>query len=388
MAQEDRDGDKLVNYLTMVGHLCADLCQSAISAVLPFLVVAHGWSYTAVGFLVFASNVTSAVIQPLFGVIGDKRPSPWFMSLGVLMAGAGICCVGLFDDYWTIIFAAMLTGVGAAIYHPEGARLANLSAGTRKAAGMSIFAVGGNIGFFLGPLITAAFLTAFGMRGTVVFIVPSIACAAVLLFFNKRFVALGTVAAGEVKDDTVREHWGKFWLVMGLLSLRSIVGAGIVSFIPLFMLGPLGQPETISSLTLSAFAIAGAFATAISGWASSRWGVHKLTIACMVASTLLIGAFALNNSVVAAVAIAMLLSVFNNLFYPSSVALGMSYVPKHLGTASGLSYGVAISIGGMATPLLGSVGDTMGLVTVMLVLAGVSLAGTLVALLVAHADKR
>ena len=98
----DGAGDKLANYLTMVGHLCSDINQGALSAVLPFLVVAHGFSYAAVAMLVFAANLASAVIQPLFGWIGDRRPCPWFMAAGIFLAGLGICGIGFLEDYWAI----------------------------------------------------------------------------------------------------------------------------------------------------------------------------------------------------------------------------------------------------------------------------------------------
>ena len=77
------EGDKLANYLTMLGHLCADINQGALSAILPFLVVGAGYSYLEATMLLFASNIASGIIQPLFGWLGDRHPCPWFMALGV-----------------------------------------------------------------------------------------------------------------------------------------------------------------------------------------------------------------------------------------------------------------------------------------------------------------
>ena len=381
-------GDKPANYLTMVGHLCSDINQGALSAVLPFLVVAHGFSYAAVAMLVFAANLASAVIQPLFGWVGDRRPCPWFMAAGIFLAGLGMCGIGFLEDYWAIVASAMLSGVGVAMFHPEGGRLANLAATGTKAGGMSIFAVGGNIGFFVGPILTASSLTAFGMHGTLVFLFPATACAAVLLCFNRRFLALGTGAKATAANGETREHWGKFALVMGVLSARSIMEYGLLAFIPLFLLGVLGQPEATSALVLSAFSIAGAFSTVLSGRASGRFGAHRLMVACFAACAVLIAAFAFNSSFIAAVAIAMLLAVFSDLFYPSTVALGMGYVPRHLGTASGLSYGVAIAVGGIAEPFLGMAGDAVGLVPVMLALAAVAATGAVLGAAVWSADRR
>lgn len=382
-----REGDKLANYLTMLGHMCSDINQGAISATLPFLVVAHGYSYAAVAMLVFAANIASAVIQPLFGWIGDKRPCPWFMALGVFLAGLGMFGIGYLDNYWGIVASSMVSGIGVAMFHPEGGRLANLAAGERKAGGMSIFAVGGNIGFFVGPILAATFLTAFGMHGTLVFVFPATACAVLLLAFNRRFAALGT-ASDRVHDADAPEHWGKFGLVMGLLSARSIVSYGLLAFIPLFLMSMLGTSEAASSLVLSAFALAGAVATVFSGRASMRFGTHGLIVFCCAASVAFALAFAFSRVLALSIALAMLLAVFSDLFYPASVALGMSYVPRHLGMASGLSYGVAVCVGGVAEPFLGMAGDAFGLMPVMFIIAAVAAVSAVFGVAVMRADRK
>ena len=380
--------DKLANCLAGLGHMCSDINQGAISAVLPFLVAAYGYDYTSVAMLVFAANAASAVIQPLFGAIGDKHPSPWFMALGVFLAGLGMTLVGFVGSYWLVLASAMLSGVGVAMFHPEGGRLANLAAGTRKENGMSIFAVGGNVGFFVGPLLTAGSLTLLGMRGTIVFIVPAMACAIVLLAFNRRFAALGGAQAAREKATGREEKWGRFWGVMGVLSGRSIIEYGLLAFIPLFLMGVMGQGEAASSSVLSAFAVFGAVSTFFSGRASERFGTHKLMIVCMALTAVLLATFALNSSLAFAIALAMLLAVACDLYYPSTVALGMSYVPGHLGTASGISYGVVVAAGGIAEPFLGMAGDAIGLAPVMLILAAVAAAATVGCIALRHVDER
>ena len=387
LVQPSPSGDKVANYLTMVGHACSDINQGALSAVLPFLVATGSYSYFDVTMLILAANIASAVIQPLFGWMGDKHPRPWFMALGVFLAGVGMCGIGFFTEFWMIVCSAMVCGVGVAMFHPEGGRLANLAAGVRKAGGMSIFAVGGNIGFFVGPILCAAFLTAFGMHGTLVFLFPATACAIVLLSFNGRFKALGTSrkATGDAAEKP--EQWGKFCLMMGVLSVRSVLSYGLMSFIPLFVMSVIGQPEAISSLTLSIFSVAGAAATILSGRASEKFGPHKLMVVCFALTAVFTVFFALNRSFAAAIVFAMLLAVVSDLCYPSSVALGMSYVPRHLGMASGFSYGIAVCVGGVAEPFLGMAGDSIGLPAVMLIIAALAAVATVLSLVVKHVDN-
>ncbi len=383
------EGDKLANYLTMVGHACSDINQGALSAILPFLVVGGGYSYFQATMLVFAANIASAVIQPLFGWLGDRNPRPWFMALGVFLAGLGMAGIGIMPSYWWVVGSAMVCGIGVAMFHPEGGRLSNLAAGQRKGNGMSIFAVGGNIGFFVGPILCATFLTAFGLHGTLVFVIPATVCAIALLSFNSRFKALGSAVSKTPGDgEEAIEHWNLFGVVMSVLTLRSILSYGLMAFIPLFLVDVLGQGEALSSLAISLFAIAGACATAASGRVAEKAGTIKLMAACFGASTVCIVAFAFNGVVAAALALTIALAVALDLCYPSAVALGMSYVPRHLGMASGLSYGVAVCAGGVAEPFLGMAGDNVGLVPVMLVLAALAAACTVIAAVLGRLHKK
>lgn len=381
--------DKTANYLTMLGHMCSDINQGAISACLPFLIASYGYGYFEVTMLVFATNIASAVIQPLFGWIGDKRPTPQFMALGVFLAGFGMFGVGFLSDYWACVASAMVSGIGIAMFHPEGGRLSNLAAGKRKGNGMSIFAVGGNVGFFIGPILTAVFLTAFGMHGTVIFLVPAIVCPIILLANNKRFKALGTAAKRSVaSEDLPPEHWGKFGIVLCVLALRSILFYGLMAFIPLFLVDAMGQTEAFSSLAISFFAIAGACATALSGRTCERFDVHHVILVTFAFGIVVIIAFAFNRSVPAALALTMVMAVVLDIAYPATVAMAMGYVPRHLGTASGLCYGLAVCAGGIAEPFLGSAGDAIGLVPVMFILAGVCGLAFILSAVVAAVDKR
>lgn len=381
-------GDKKANYLTMLGHMCSDINQGAISAALPFLISHYGYSYFEVTMLVFAANIASAVIQPLFGWIGDKRPTPQFMALGVFLAGLGMFGVGFLSDYWACVASAMVSGIGIAMFHPEGGRLSNLAAGKRKGNGMSIFAVGGNIGFFVGPIFTAVFLTAFGMHGTAVFLIPALVCPAILLVNTKRFKALGNATGKSTNGKSQQpEHWGKFSIMLCVLAMRSILFYGLMAFIPLFLVDMMGQSEAFSSMAISFFAIAGAFATALSGRTCERLGVHRVILVTFAVGIVIIAAFAFNRSVVVAVILTMLMAVVLDIAYPSTVALGMSYVPRHLGTASGMCYGLAVCAGGIAEPFLGSAGDAIGLVDVMLILAGVCAVAFALSCVIAHLDR-
>lgn len=51
------------------------------------------------------------------------------------------------------------------------------------------------------------------------------------------------------------------------------------------------------------------------------------------------------------------------LYVPFSlqVTLGQDYLPQHMSTASGVTLGLAVTVGGIATPLIGALADMVGL---------------------------
>lgn len=374
-------GNRKYSFMLMGGHLCADINQGALSAVLPFLVMYDGFSYAEVSLVIFASTIMSAIVQPLFGVLGDRKARPWFMALGVFLAGLGMFGIGLVPDLRVIVPSAMLSGIGIAMFHPEGGRLANLVAGEHKGRGMSIFAVGGNVGFATGPVLVAIFIGTFGMAGTIAFLIPSTLYALFLLRMNSTFKSFGLVDAAVVSGKDGRDRWGAFSVVIAALSIRSIIFYGSLSFIPLFVVGVLGQPESVGSLMITAYSLVGVFATLLSGRVSERFGAAELLAGCLVVIMAALLVLAGLPYLPVTVAVVVVLALAMNLSYPSTVTLGQSFLPNHLGTASGLAYGLVTCIGGIASPGLGLVGDAFGLIPVFLLLAvaaAVSLAFALV----------
>src|SRR5436190_13559410 len=148
------------------GHLFTDIAQGSIPALLPFLIARDHLSYAAASALVLAATVSSSVVQPLFGHVSDRLSLPWLMPLGPALGGLGVALAGIAPSYGLTFAAIVLSGLGVAAFHPEGSRFANYVSGTRRASGMSLFSVGGNIGFALGPVLVTPLMLVFGLHGT------------------------------------------------------------------------------------------------------------------------------------------------------------------------------------------------------------------------------
>src|SRR5919201_5802354 len=152
--------------LLALGHFVVDLTQGALPAVLPFLKERHGLTYAETGTIVLAANLTSSIIQPLFGYLADQTVRRWILPTSIVVAGAGMALTGVARDYTSILLLVVLMGLGVAAWHPEGYRQASAGAGASKAPALPHFSLGGNVGIALGPLFVTFLVATWSMAGT------------------------------------------------------------------------------------------------------------------------------------------------------------------------------------------------------------------------------
>jgi len=163
------------------GHFATDFANGALPALLPFFVDRFSLSYTLAAALMLASAASSSLIQPLFGAWSDRRGALWLLPTGVAVAGIGIAVAAASPSYWLVLLLVVVSGFGVAAYHPEGSKFAAYASGRRRASGMSLFSIGGNVGYALGPTATTPLVLAFGLTGGLLLAVPCLLVAALLL---------------------------------------------------------------------------------------------------------------------------------------------------------------------------------------------------------------
>ena len=222
------------------GHLFTDVAQGSIPALLPFLIVRDHLSYAGASALILAATISSSVIQPLFGHLSDRRSLPWLMPIGPILGGIGVALAAIAPSYGWTFAAVVVSGIGVAAFHPEGSRFANYVSGARRSSGMSLFSVGGNVGFALGPALVTPLVLVFGLRGTLLVIIPTSLMGLALVHELprlKRFrVDLKRTAAAHGAPG---DAWGPFTLLGLVIALRSFVYFGFVTFIPLYFISEL-----------------------------------------------------------------------------------------------------------------------------------------------------
>lgn len=399
--------DKKKISLVSLGHLSCDVNSGALPAALPFLRTHYGLTYQATGGLMFAYSCFSSIIQPLFGLMADRLSKPWLIPLGVFLAGIGLTAVGFMSSYWAIFAAIGVSGVGAALFHPEGARFANKVSGESKGTGMSIFSIGGNAGFVVGPLLATFFLSMFGMPGMAIFGLLATVMASILLLLIMRMVAPEAAAAAQrtaqaaygqpkdvekaqpaeaagstekpADDAALQNNWREFSKLTGAIITRSVLFVGFNTFIPLYWVSSFGQSKAAAAVALTIFCTFGVLSNILGGVLADKYGFRAIVRLAFALVTPVVLAFSLMPNLYAAYAMLPLLGFVLYVPFSSLVVLGQTYLAKNIGFASGVTLGLATSLGGVFAPVLGWVADNHGLPRTFQCLVVVALVGTIFA---------
>ncbi|VFA98311.1 Fosmidomycin resistance protein [Nocardia cyriacigeorgica] len=342
--------------LLSAGHACVDVYQGAIAALVPFFVADRAYTYAAASGIVLAASLLSSVVQPLFGAVTDRWSLPWLLPVSTVVGGAGIALSGLTGSYMlTLVFAA-ISGTGVAAYHPEAARIAR-AAGQGSHTSMAYFSSGGNIGFALAPLLVAGTVAIGGLRWTPLLLIPALAGAAmmlpVLLVLQRRRAAGAVEFAPTGSDDIA-----SFLRLSLAVVFRSIAFVGVSTFIALYVQQRMSESTLAGSAALFVLFLGGVFGSVLGGHLVGRW--DRVTVSRW--------SYALSAAAIAGVVwvpgpgiylFVALTSVCLYVPFSLQVTLSQDYLPSRVGTASGVTLGLTVSVGGLATPALGHLADAM-----------------------------
>jgi FSR family fosmidomycin resistance protein-like MFS transporter len=380
-------------FIIGICHLLNDSLQAVIPAMFPILESSLGLTFTQLGFIAFTLNMVASVMQPVVGMYTDKRPMPYALPIGLASSMAGMFGLALAPNFWAILASVLFIGLGSAVFHPEGSRVAYLAAGPRRGLAQSIYQVGGNSGQALAPVITALVLVPLGQFGAIWFTLIA-GLAVIFLMYIARWyqaqvgnpVKVKTPKPGKGRDKNLSKAIKAALIVLVFIVFaRSWYQSVIANFYAFFAIDNYGATIAQSQGYIFTFLLAGAVGTFLGGPFADRFGKRNVILVSLLAAAPLALILPFAGSAAAIVLLALLGVIIMSSF-SVTVVYAQELIPGKIGTMSGLIVGLAFGMGAIGSVVLGSLIDFIGLMPTMIATAFLPLLG-LVAFLLPTDEK-
>ena len=351
-------------------HCLNDTLQSVISAVYPLFKEDLGLSFAQIGLITLVYQSAASVCQPLTGLFFDKWPSAWSLPTGMSFTLVGLLSLAFANTLPLVLCSVALVGIGSSVFHPEASRLTSLASGGKRGLAQSLFQVGGNLGGSLGPLLAAVFVAPYGRRHIALFTILAFTAIMVMIpvgHWYKSFLLRLRKAEGETLKTSVSRPlpMGKTVFSIAILLIlifsKYIYMASLNSYYTFYLIHKFGVSVQASQLYLFVFLIATAIGTLLGGTIGDRVG-RKYVI---WASILGAAPFTLIMPHVENLYLTTVLSFCVGLTlssaFPAILVYAQELLPYKLGLISGLFFGFAFGVAGIASAVLGNMADRYGI---------------------------
>ncbi|MCK0473117.1 MFS transporter [Halalkalibacter sp. APA_J-10(15)] len=377
----------LYHILFIIGfvHLLNDAIQALVPAMFPILQQSMGLTFTQLGMIAFALNLTASVIQPVVGTYTDRKASPYALPIGLTFTLCGVFGLAFAPSFSIVIVSVIFIGIGSATFHPEGSRVAYMAAGGRRGLAQSIYQVGGNSGQALAPLITALVLVPLGQFGSIWFTLVAAIAIALLIYIAKWYSAEITKRVKSFSQNkklpqknipiTTRKIVSlAMILLIFLVFARSLFHAGLTNFYAFFAIETYGISIQQAQIYLFLFLAFGAIGTFAGGPLADRFGKKTILMISMLGSAPL----SLLLPHVTPIVAFPLISIIGFIILSSfsvAVVYAQELVPGRIGLVSGLIVGLAFGMGAIGSVMLGILADVIGLNNTIFITVAIPIVG-------------
>lgn len=341
--------------LTGAAHGASDFYSGMVPLLIFAIVSAHHLSPLYQGAIGFLWYLTSSIVQPLFGAYSDRAGRWWFLPASVGLTACAVSLIGISTNIASLAALVVVGGIGSAVMHPEAGKLAALLSGDRKSGGISIFQIGGGVGYAFGPIAIAALLAREGPAGSLWMLVPG-AAAVLAIFVSTRSVDVHVQRArveheASTANAPARVDKPGVGLLVAGTALKYLVGASFMTYLPNLIVAR-GGTITQAGAVVTAFLAVSVVGLYLGGWLGDRFGVVSMSVGGLaLAAPAFYGFFALSGGL--SIAALLLAGVLLNIQSAPSVVIVQRMLPRNLGMALGLMNGVAFGAGSALVTAVG-----------------------------------
>ncbi len=353
-----------------LSHFINDLLQSVIAASYPLLKEELLLSFTQIGAISLVYQLASSVFQPIVGLVYDRWPSHRSIPVGMCFTLTGLFILAFAKPVWLISVAVFLVGIGSATLHPEASRVTSLAAGGRRGFAQSLFQVGGNLGGSFGPLLVAAIVSVYGRNYIALFCVISlmgILCTRPICRWYKNYLAQTQTEnrkAAYVKPPlSVPATVAVIGVLLILIFSKYIYMASLTNYYTFYLMEKFGLAVSQSQVCLFVFLFATAAGTLVGGPVGDRIG-RKWVIWISILGTAPFSILMPQMNLAWTIAMSFLVGFMLSSAFPAILLYAQELLPNKLGLVSGLFFGFAFGVAGIAAAVLGRFADMYGVTAI------------------------
>lgn len=345
-------------------HFLNDTMQSMLPAIYPILKQEFALTFVQVGVITLVLNFTSSIVQPIVGLYADGHHHYWQLSVGMFFTLTGIFLLSMASGYAMILTAITFFGCGTAIFHPQASQVAQVASGGRKGLAQSIFQVGGNAGYAVGPLLAAAIILPQGLRAIHWLGVIAVAAAVILYYVGRWYVrALKTYKQQvHVRWTTVRQYSpGRirfFVLVLFVLMFsKNFYTSSMTSYYTFFLIDKFHVSISQSQVCLFIFLAAQAVGTVVGGMLGDKYGRKYVIWFSILGAAPFTMALPYVPQFWMVVALTIVIGLIIASAFASILVFATDLMPAHTAMVAGLFYGLSFGLGGLGSAIFGWVAE-------------------------------
>jgi FSR family fosmidomycin resistance protein-like MFS transporter len=365
----------------VLGHAVNDTSANLFTGLLPVFTSLFGLSYLLAGLVAMVFNITSSIMQPLFGRWFDRTQAVWLLEVGIAVNCVAMSLTGIVPNFSALLLLVGIAGLGSAAFHPPSFSTVVRSGGPARGRAMGIFLSGGNTGYFLGPLVAGVLVSTLGLPGSLLLLPIGLVTAALLFR-----VRVGEHRSTPQTTDQTRPANMRLVAVLATITaFRSIATQSIVTFLPLYFVAR-GEPLLLATSIASLWLGIGVLGQLGGGYLSDRVGRRSVIVVSLIAGGLSFYAF-LNSSGPISILLLALSAIFLYASWSVIVVMSSEAAPSNVGTVTGFMLGFSVGVGGFGALGFGAAADKLGLDFAFTLTIASALVGGLMALLLPRSKR-